>query len=81
MRNFLLLFAILFSVNVFACECGNWGKQFDSYSSSELVADVNAIPNKINNSCDRFKFFVTLTYGMFCYVVGLLTAYLIYLVH
>ena len=23
-----------------ACECGNWGKQFDSYSSSELVADV-----------------------------------------
>ncbi len=40
MRNFLLLFAILFSVNVFACECGNWGKQFDSYSSTELVADV-----------------------------------------
>lgn len=40
MRNFLLLFAILFSVNVFACVCGNWGKQFDSYSSTELVADV-----------------------------------------
>lgn len=30
---------------------------------------------------DRFKLFVTLTYGMFCYIVGLLTAYLIYLVH
>ena len=30
---------------------------------------------------DRFKSFVILTYGMFCYVVGLLTAYLIYLVH
>ena len=40
MKNFLLLFAIIFSVNVFACECGNWGKQFDSYSSTELVADV-----------------------------------------
>jgi hypothetical protein len=38
MKKFVLLFAIVFSVNVFACECGNWGKQFDSYSSTELVA-------------------------------------------
>ena len=40
MKKFVLLFAVVFSFNVFACECGNWGKQFDSYSSSELVADV-----------------------------------------
>lgn len=40
MKKLALFFAIIFSVNVFACECGNWGKQFDSYSSSELVADV-----------------------------------------
>ena len=39
MKKFVLLFAVVFSVNVFACECGNWGKQFDSYSSSELAAD------------------------------------------
>ena len=40
MKKFVLLFAVVFSVNVFACVCGNWGKQFDSYSSTELVADV-----------------------------------------
>ena len=40
MKKFVLLFAVVFSVNVFDCVCGNWGKQFDSYSSTELVADV-----------------------------------------
>ena len=40
MKKFVQLFAVVFSVNVFACVCGNWGKQFDSYSSTELVADV-----------------------------------------
>ena len=40
MKKFVLLFAVVFSVNVFACVCGNWGKQFDSYSSTELVADI-----------------------------------------
>lgn len=40
MKKIIQLFAFIFSVSVFACECGNWGKQFDSYSSSELVADV-----------------------------------------
>ena len=59
----------------------NHTKQTEEEWERQFKADVNAIPNKINNCCDRFKFFVTLTYGMFCYVVGLLTAYLIYLVH
>lgn len=59
----------------------NHTKQTEEEWERQFKADVNAIPNKINNSCDRFKFFVTLPYGMFCYVVGLLTAYLIYLVH
>ena len=40
MKKIIQLFAFIFSVSVFACECGDWGKQFDSYSSSELVADV-----------------------------------------
>lgn len=40
MKKVILFFAVIFSVNVFACVCGNLGKQFDSYSSSELVADV-----------------------------------------
>ena len=40
MKKIIQLFAFIFSVSVFACECGNWGKQFDSYSSTELVADV-----------------------------------------
>lgn len=59
----------------------NHTKQTEEEWERQFKADVNAIQNKINNSCDRFKFFVTLRYGMFCYVVGLLTAYLIYLVH
>lgn len=40
MKKLLLLFAVIFSVHVFACVCGNWGKQFDSFSSAEIVADV-----------------------------------------
>ena len=40
MKKMFLLFAILISTYNFACSCSNWGKPFDAYSSSELVADV-----------------------------------------
>lgn len=50
-----------------------WRRQFE-------VGDTE-IAHKTNNRDDKLRFFVALTYGMFCYVAGFLTAYLIYLVH
>jgi hypothetical protein len=42
MRNFLLLFAILFSVNVFACKCAyqSFGERFEK---SEFIAEVEIL--------------------------------------
>ena len=37
MKKFVLLFAVVFSVNVFACVCGNWGKQFGEILKISLL--------------------------------------------
>ena len=50
-----------------------WRRQFE-------VGDTE-IAHKTNNIDDKLMFLVSLVYGVFCYIVGLVTAYLIYLVH
>lgn len=40
MKKVLFILAIFLSTKILACSCINLGIQFDSYSSSELVADI-----------------------------------------
>lgn len=40
MKKLIIFFAVIFYSSILACSCSNYGKPFDVYSSSELVADV-----------------------------------------